>query len=157
MPSSPRISGAALRGLARLAHQPGFALVLQKFLRAELKIDALAQIDDSLRGDLPLDATPRQGRPPRTADAKLPPPTTTSWAGTSEAFHFAYRSGRATPSEVVDRALAEARNLAQLRPSVGPILDFNDVSARADAAASTARWRSRMPRGPLDGVPFAVK
>jgi aspartyl-tRNA(Asn)/glutamyl-tRNA(Gln) amidotransferase subunit A len=69
----------------------------------------------------------------------------------------AYREGRLSPRAVVEKALAEARRLAKLTPTVGPIYDFADEAAFAEADASEARWRKGQPLGPLDGVPWVVK
>lgn len=69
----------------------------------------------------------------------------------------AYRTGRCTPRELVERALFAIETLER-----GPLplrafihVDPTDVRARADA--STRRWREGRPLGPLDGVLVAVK
>jgi Asp-tRNA(Asn)/Glu-tRNA(Gln) amidotransferase A subunit family amidase len=152
------MSGYALASLARLARSKMGGLALRGILRGELKVGQLAELPDSLRGDVPLDTRALQARPPRaTHDAKLGVPGEKAWAGTSDAFAAAYRAGRTTPRAVAERALDQARSLAAHTPSVGPILDYADAAALEDAEASTARWKSGRPRGPLDGVPCAIK
>jgi Asp-tRNA(Asn)/Glu-tRNA(Gln) amidotransferase A subunit family amidase len=72
-------------------------------------------------------------------------------------FQEAYRAGRATPREVAERALAA---IAELDRGPTPLRAFIAVDAadvRAQADASSARWKSGAPRGPLDGVPVGVK
>lgn len=65
----------------------------------------------------------------------------------------AYATGRETPVEATERALAAA---------AAPACDHAFISltadrARREAAASRARWAAGAPLGPLDGVPVAVK
>jgi Asp-tRNA(Asn)/Glu-tRNA(Gln) amidotransferase A subunit family amidase len=155
---TPRLSGYALASLARLSRSKMGHMALRRIMRGELKVGELAELPDSLRGDVPLDTRALQARPPRDAhDARLALPGETAWAGTSASYVAAYRLGKATPREVVTRALDLARALASRTPSVGPILDYADAQAIEDAEAATARWKNGTPKGPLDGVPFAVK
>jgi Asp-tRNA(Asn)/Glu-tRNA(Gln) amidotransferase A subunit family amidase len=88
--------------------------------------------------------------------ADLPWPSG-GWAPSSTSLSAAYREGRLTPRDVIQRALGEARRLAAMEPSVGPICEYADERALAEAEESTARWRAGKPLGPLDGVPWAVK
>ena len=153
---SPRLSGAALKNLARFARTRIGGIALQRLLRAELGVDALGALPDALRGDVPLDTRPHSGRPPRQhAGQQLPWPGT-GWAPNSATLTSAYRSGL-SPRDVVTRALGEARRLAGLTPAMGPILDYADAAALKEADESEERWRAGRPRGPLDGVPWAVK
>jgi hypothetical protein len=126
-------------------------------MRSELRIDALAALPEDVRADLPLDVNPRQARPPRAPlDAKLGTPSA-SWSGSSDAYTAAYRDRKLSPRDAVERALAAARALGAQSPSVGPILAYADKTALAEADESVARYRAGKPRGPLDGVPIAVK
>ncbi|MCW5831922.1 MAG: amidase [Labilithrix sp.] len=157
-PRSPRLSGAPLRNLARLARTRVGGVALQRVLRAELRIDRLATLPDHLRGDLPLDTNAHPGRPPRSAPSEgLPPPAGQSWAPTSATLTAAYRSGEVSPRDVVRRAFAEASRLAALEPSVGPLSELAEEAALAEAEASEQRWREGRPLGFFDGVPWAVK
>jgi Asp-tRNA(Asn)/Glu-tRNA(Gln) amidotransferase A subunit family amidase len=118
----------------------------------------LAALPDALRGEIPLDTSPLQARPPRTwEDARHPAPGESAWAGTSDSFARAYREGAATPREVIERALDAARELAAQTPPMGPLLDMATSAALEAAAESGARWRGGKAKGPMDGVPFAVK
>jgi aspartyl-tRNA(Asn)/glutamyl-tRNA(Gln) amidotransferase subunit A len=76
---------------------------------------------------------------------------------TSESLALAYRSGQVTPSEIITRALAGARELAARKPSIGPILDSCDGDALREAELAMARYRERKTLGPLDGVPTVIK
>ena len=154
---SPRLSGAALKNLARFARTRIGGIALQRILRADLGIDRLEGLADAHRSDVPLDTRPHAGRPPRAhASQELPWPTA-GWAPSATTLTAAYKSGKLSPREVVVQALAEARRLGALTPSVGPILDYAEEAALAEAADSEERWREGKPLGPLDGVPWAVK
>ena len=154
---SPRLSGVALKNLARFARTRIGGMALQRILRSDLGVDRLEALPDALRADVPLDTRAHSGRAPRShASQDLPWPAP-GWAPTSATLTAAYLEGRISPREVVMHALAEARRLAAETPGVGPILDYADEVALAEAAESEKRWRERRPRGPLDGVPWAVK
>ncbi len=64
-----------------------------------------------------------------------------------------YRSGKARPSEAVDSCLGR---IERLEPSLNAVLTLLSVRARAQAAASDARWQDGNPRA-LEGVPFLLK
>ena len=157
MPHSPRLSGFALSLAARIVRSRVASAALSTLFRRELKVTELRELPEDLRGPLPLDVRPLAGRPPRAAiDAALAPPRA-PWSGSSATIAEAYRAGRTTPEELVDRALSAARTLAARSPSMGPLMGYADNAARSEARASTARWRAGRPIGPLDGVPTAVK
>ncbi len=141
----------------RLSRTSAGKRLLYQVFRSDLRIGQLEQLSDALFGAMPIDNRPVAGRPPRQApDAGLALPAT-PWSGSSESLARAYREGKTTPREVADRALEAARALASRRPSVGPLMATCEERTRRDADASTARWRSGKPLGPLDGVPIAVK
>lgn len=157
MARSPRLSGAPLKNLARFARTRIGGIALQRILRADLGIDRLEALPDTLRADVPLDTRPHSGRPPRehaSQDLRWPSP---GWAPSSTTLTAAYREGRLSPRDVVARAIAEARRLAALTPSVGPVLDYAEEVALAEASESERRWREGRPISPLDGVPWVVK
>jgi len=157
-PRSPRISGLPLKSLARFSRTAVGRATLQRILRSDLQIDRLDALPDSLRGSLPLDTNVHPGRPPREAPSQgLPAPKGQGWAPSSATLAAQYREGRTSPVEVVERALEEAKRLATLQPSVGPIFEFCEESARAEAKASAERWKAGKPLSFFDGVPWAVK
>jgi aspartyl-tRNA(Asn)/glutamyl-tRNA(Gln) amidotransferase subunit A len=153
----PRLSGRALQGIVRLSRTTAGKRLLYQVFRSDLRIGQLEQLPEALFGGMPVDNRPIAGRPPRQAtDAGLPLPKP-PWSGSSETLAHAFRDGKTTPREVADRALEAARALGSRKPSVGPLLATCEERTRRDADASTARWRSGKPLGPLDGVPIVVK
>ena len=80
----------------------------------------------------------------------MPPPT----ARTIHSLAEAYRRADTTPSAVAEAHLAR---IAALDPKIGAYLTVTRDRALAAAAAADARWRAGTPRGPLDGVPLALK
>ncbi|MGE0718205.1 MAG: amidase [Alphaproteobacteria bacterium] len=73
---------------------------------------------------------------------------------TATALVAAYRAGTLSPVEATEAALTvvEERN-----PGLNAIFHLDAAGARAQAAASEARWRRGDPAGALDGVPTVVK
>ena len=65
-----------------------------------------------------------------------------------------YRSGEATPTQAVTESLAR---IEALDPEVRAFLTVTREDALRRAAESDARFRAGAPRGPLDGVPIALK
>jgi aspartyl-tRNA(Asn)/glutamyl-tRNA(Gln) amidotransferase subunit A len=66
----------------------------------------------------------------------------------------AYRRGELTPTAVTEAYLAR---IAALDERVGAYLAVARDQAMAAAWESEQRWRAGTPRGPLDGVPLAIK
>jgi aspartyl-tRNA(Asn)/glutamyl-tRNA(Gln) amidotransferase subunit A len=158
MAKAPRISGRALRTLASFARTKMGSLAVQRVLRKDLNMDALAALPSALRGPLPISARPLQARPPRGdgAGARLPAPKA-PWSLTSEGLANAYRAGDVTPRQVTERMLAAARALAARNPPFGPLVEYAEDAALRVADEAGARWRAGHPLGPLDGIPYAVK
>src|SRR6266436_4507111 len=65
-----------------------------------------------------------------------------------------YRSGEATPTQAATEYLAR---IEALDPEVRAFLTVTREDALRRAAEADARFRAGTPRGPLDGVPVAVK
>lgn len=77
---------------------------------------------------------------------------------TSADYHALYKSGELTPTAVVEGLLPLIRR--DTSPKGEHSVSFIDSKAdiiRAAAAASTQRYKTGTPLGPLDGVPVAVK
>ena len=66
----------------------------------------------------------------------------------------AYRAGDTTPTAATEAYLAR---IAALDEKVGAFLTVTRDQALAQAHAADERYRKGMPRGPLDGAPFAIK
>lgn len=65
-----------------------------------------------------------------------------------------YRGKSLSPSEVF---AAIEKHIARWEPHLKALYCYDPDAARAEAAASTARWAKGAPIGPLDGVPVTVK
>lgn len=65
-----------------------------------------------------------------------------------------YRTGEATPVDVLGAVLARAE---ALQATLNPFVRLDPEGARAAAEAAAGRWRAGTPLGPLDGVPVSVK
>ena len=72
---------------------------------------------------------------------------------TADGLHELYRAGSASPVEVMAAILDR---IEQLDPAVNAFCGIAS-DALEMARASEARWRSKRPLGPLDGVPISVK
>lgn len=165
---APRISGTALRTLARLARTGPGALAVYHALRNDIRVRELASLPDGLRGDFMTGLTPIAGRPPRAGNAAsaLPLPAE-GWAPSTETYARAYaaghtgKTGKTDPVEVTKRCLALARELAAASRASphGPMSVFDDEQALRDADASRVRHERGQGHtlGPLDGVPIVVK
>ncbi|MGH7384601.1 MAG: Asp-tRNA(Asn)/Glu-tRNA(Gln) amidotransferase subunit GatA [Candidatus Rokuibacteriota bacterium] len=65
-----------------------------------------------------------------------------------------YRSGQATPTQAATEYLAR---IERLDPHVHAFLTVTRADALRGAAEADARFKAGTPRGPLDGVPVALK
>ena len=65
-----------------------------------------------------------------------------------------FASGKDTPSAFLDRCLA---TLAAFEPTIGAFVHLDIDGARAQAEASTARWRAGKPLSRIDGMPVGIK
>lgn len=159
LPPPPRLSGAVLRGIVRATDRPSVRRVLGGLMRKDLGVDDALALPQSARDVLPLSARPWQARGahPR-GDEKLPLPVTSrDHTPTAAQIATHYREGKLDPVEATRRALRLAQNLATRKPSMGPILHYDEERAMRDAEASRERWRANRPLGPLDGMIVPVK
>lgn len=131
---------------------------LTQLLRVDLGIERARSLPATLRGDLPLTTAPLRARAEHgRASEELGAPQPLGLPRSAAALHAAFRRGSHDPVIVAERALASARALANRSPSLGPLLAYDDDSARSAALASRERFRAGAPLGPLDGVPIAIK
>jgi hypothetical protein len=73
-------------------------------------------------------------------------------------FYNAYRSGRLTPTDVVEALLPLIRrDVASRSEHSTAFIDSKVEVVRKAAEESSRRWREGKPLSMLDGVPFAVK
>ena len=68
-----------------------------------------------------------------------------------------YRTGQASPVEVVTRALAHARHLAARAPTLGPLCGYDDERALEAARDSARRLGDGSARSALEGIPIAIR
>jgi Asp-tRNA(Asn)/Glu-tRNA(Gln) amidotransferase A subunit family amidase len=159
LPPPPRLSGSVLRGIVRATDRDSLRRVVGGLMRKDLGLDAALALPASAREAMPLSARPWQARGahPR-GDASLPlPAIERSFTPTAAAVTARYADGSTDPVQVTERAFRLARNLAAMKPSMGPLLYFDEERALRDAAESRERWKAGKTRGPLDGVPVPVK
>lgn len=123
--------------------------------RRQLGIAAMRSLDVARNGVLPVSQAPLAARGPRPGAAELGVPESRRLTLTARALTDAYRSGRATPSAVLDAVLREARAFSEQR--LGAFCAFSEEAARRAAAESDERYRSGAALGPLDGVIVPVK
>lgn len=73
-------------------------------------------------------------------------------------YHESYKSGRLTPTAVVEAIIPLIRrDLAERHELSAAFLETNVELVLKAAQASTKRYREGKPLSPLDGVPVAVK
>jgi aspartyl-tRNA(Asn)/glutamyl-tRNA(Gln) amidotransferase subunit A len=65
-----------------------------------------------------------------------------------------YAEGSLSPVDVLEATLGR---LHAVNPALNAICLLDEAQGRRMAAESAERWRSGTPRGPLDGVPVAIK
>lgn len=65
-----------------------------------------------------------------------------------------YSAGAFTPLDAVDACLGR---IEECRPTFNHIVGVDATGARNAAAASSLRWHSGQPLGPIDGIPITVK
>ncbi len=159
LPPPPRLSGPVLRAIVHATERESVRGVLGGLMRKDLGVDEALALPQSARGVLPLSARPWQARGlhPRGPEDLPLPATRRDFTPTAAQIAARYREGAADPVELTERALRLARNLAGRKPSMGPMLHYDDERALADAAASRDRWRAGRPLGPLDGILVPVK
>lgn len=91
-------------------------------------------------------------------DLRVPPKDAKGRLYTTVDFHEAYKSGRLTPTEVVEGLLPIIRRgVPDQSPHAIAFIDTKVDLVMQAAEASTQRWQEGKPLGILDGVPFAVK
>lgn len=153
-----RISGRALRALVTAARHTPARHVVARMLRNDLGVDRARALGESCRVPLPFSAAPIRARQDHARPSlELPAPEPDSWPVSAARLSDAYAKGEVSPTEVVTRALATARELAARTPTLGPLLDFDDDRALAAAAQSTERITRGEPRSALEGIPIAIK
>ncbi len=155
--SAPRLSGQPLRLASKAMRFSPIRKAVSRQIRRDFGVETLLGLGLDARRPMPLDYKPIQARPLRCVKGSLniapPPPQIPS----SRTWTQRYSSGAATPVEVVERSLSNARNLEGMRPSMNCFTFLDEEGAMRDATASAARWAAGTPLSPLDGVVVPVK
>lgn len=155
---TPRLSGATLAAIRRVAETRGADVALRAYLKTTMGIDRLAEVPERLRGPLPMQWKPLQGRAPRIRSAMgLSSLNPAEWPRTIHSFGAAYRSGKQSPRVIADRLLTRLDELSASRPCMNILAAHDPAMTVRDAEAAADRFARGVPRGPLDGVPFLVK
>lgn len=76
---------------------------------------------------------------------------------TSRAYHRAFSSGEVTPTEVARATLDAIHTIEHADPELDAFVLLDEARVLEQADASTARYNSGAPLGPLDGVPIPIK
>jgi Asp-tRNA(Asn)/Glu-tRNA(Gln) amidotransferase A subunit family amidase len=154
----PKLGTAALRAVVALAENP----VVGPALISKLKKDGGISGIRDLHVDEPPTLMPMHAAGNRPVPALVPasePPGAAPgfrFPGIDD-FHAAYRSGRVTPLDIAERFLAQRAESESGSKPLRAFIAVNRENLLAQAAASTARWRSGAPLGLFDGVPAAIK
>lgn len=94
----------------------------------------------------------------RDTSLRVPPQDAPGRFYTVADYHEAYKSGRLTPSDVIEILLPLIRRDISERSSYSTaFIDSKIDIVRNAAEASTKRWKTGKPLGILDGVPFGAK
>src|SRR3954470_20879914 len=101
-----------------------------------------------------ISAAPRAQRPsnPRPGSA----PSFDVYEKSIAELQDAMRAGRVTSKDLVESYLARIRAYEQAGPAINAFIALNPRAAE-DAAALDAERRTRGARGPLHGIPIAIK
>lgn len=158
LPPAPRLSGPVLRSVVAATAAEPVRRTLAALMRKELGFDDALALPESARDALPLNVRPVSARERREEPtAELDTPSPSKILPNAAAWQERYRSGETNPVEVIERAFAEARRLANETPSMSCFTELAEESAMRDARASAERWAKGEPLGPLDGVPVPIK
>ena len=153
-----RLSGSAFRALVGAVTRTPARHLVAKVLRAQLGIDSLKALGPDARGNLAFSLAPTIARCNHERPSQgLGIPTVGEWPRTSDSWARALGTGRIAAEELVERSLVAARDLSRRKPSLGPLLYYDDEGALAAAHESSERFRAKRPRGPLEGIVVAIK
>jgi hypothetical protein len=146
---APRLAGTALRLFAAAVETPGVGAPLRPAMLKAAGIPEFRQfdVDDASIVVPPL--------PAGVAPGDAAPESTNVVRGND--FTAAYRAGTSTPDEVAERFLDAVAASDRSDPPLRAFIAVDADDLRAQARASTQRYREGRPLGPLDGVPVAVK
>jgi len=159
-PVVPRLAGAKLKLVRAAAETSGIGAMVYNTIAGNMGLNSLREVD---MGDAPATPLPLV---PRFADDDTPAPVFDADQRVDpHGFGFetvadlraAYRDGDATPVNVAERAITAIAESEQNDPALRIFFAHDADDVRKQAEASAARWEKGEPKGPLDGVPVAIK
>ncbi len=160
---APRLTGGALRLLARVLEVPLLRALLAPKLLADMGITQLRRRpSEAAPTFLPwIEPDPDSRARPAVTAAELDrlaaaAPPAGGRIGARD-YGQAYRDGRVSPEGVAEAVLAGIRDSNQRSPPLRAIIACDEADVRQQARASAERWRRGNPLSLLDGVPVAVK
>ncbi len=155
---APRLAGLRLRLVAALADSWLFGGLVCALMRRQLGVPQIWQVTAEQAPRVSPEPVPRQPSPSSPPwEMALPEPPDNFLFECGVHLAARYRDGSVTPTQVAQRVLSVCR---QSDAAPRPLRAFIAQQARdvlSQAEASTARYQSGQPLGPLDGVPVAIK
>lgn len=157
----PRLVGSALRVFVSLMENPATrGLIIPNLLQS----GGITKLRELTLDDPPTFLPRWQARATQAAPVdwtRFLQTTRTPGKGftfvTTRAYHDAYRNGVTTPEKVAERVLAAIEESNAHTPPLRAIIACQADDVRAQARASSERWRAGKPLSVFDGVPVAVK
>jgi len=158
MPTLPRLKARTLRAAVHATETQPLRALAYRAVAEAFDLDEVLELPADARRPFDERPVPVAGRPPHTwSHAGYDPPRPTGHREPASLLRDAYREGASTPLEVFEQ-LAEALERRKFGESVhSPFVRLDLERAREAAGASTERWESGRPAGPLDGIPVPVK
>ena len=156
---APRVAGGMMPVAAALAEGPLGGLIARKFLK-DVGVEALrvAPVIEGPAAIHPVFAgmlTMHEASSPAVVP-EVPPGPESPFVSARDLTR-AFASGATTPLKVAEGVLEWSKMLDQRNVPMRVFIAQQADDVLAQARASTERWRTGQPLGPLDGVPVAVK
>ncbi len=165
---APRAAGKLLRAFVALVENPATGGLLADKLLTDAGVTAFRSLPVAGPPD-PVPPAFDQASPPASAEAYAEPdlealaedlpelPAGGFRPETAVDIARAYREGKTDPVKVAERCLDIVRQSEQREPAMRLLIAQRQDDLMQQAEASAERFRRGEPRGPLDGVPVAVK
>jgi Asp-tRNA(Asn)/Glu-tRNA(Gln) amidotransferase A subunit family amidase len=154
----PKLKGGALSAFVAALESPilGAALIGRLRKDAGLSVLSAANFEHAPRSSplVPSVVADRARRDPPTDLGPLSALEPTGPFESAEQLTEAYASGQTTPEGVARRSIEAAR---AEKSSLHIFIAQDERDVIAQAQASTARWKNGTQKGPLDGIPIAIK
>jgi len=151
----PRLAGAGLHAFAAVVENP---LTRPLLLGNLLENGGIPKLRRRIFDEAPLLYPLVQQKADSQSEPFQPgPPPETFPMRTARGFASAYRNGSLSPVEVAEKVLAAIESSEQGEAPLRIFIAVQRDDVLTQARASAARYASKMPLSPLDGVPVAVK